>query len=264
MNESAAKPDSASVDANEVEYYARLAHTWWDAHGPFWPLHRLNALRVGYLKRELAHAFGRNPDAPQPLADLDMLDVGCGGGLLAEAIAALGARVHGIDVVAGNLVAAREHARAQPYRLTYELTTIEELARGSQRYDAVLTLEVVEHVVDLPGFIAACTRVVKPGGVIAVATINRTWRAWLFAIVGAEYVLRWLPRGTHQWRKFVRPRYLRQLLEARGFTVFAERGVRVNPLTRRFSTTGDLRVNYLLLAARAHEERATAAADPLV
>jgi 2-polyprenyl-6-hydroxyphenyl methylase/3-demethylubiquinone-9 3-methyltransferase len=250
MSKAETKPFSASVDMHEVAYYAKRAHTWWDEHGPFWPLHRLNALRVDYLKRELATAFGRNPDAPQPLADLDVLDVGCGGGLLAEAMAALGARVHGIDVVEGNILTARHHARSRPYRITYEATTIEELARGAQRYDVVLTLEVVEHVADLASFMAACTSVVKPGGILAVATINRTWRSWLFAIAGAEYVLRWLPRGTHQWRKFVRPRFLRQLLDAHGFEVFAERGVRVNPLNRRFSTTGDLSVNYMLLATR--------------
>lgn len=249
MRKMPAKPFSASVDRNELAYYATRAHTWWDEHGPFWPLHRLNTLRIGYLKRELALALGRDPAARQPLADLDVLDVGCGGGLLAEAMASLGARVHGIDIVAGNIATARQHARAQPWRITDEVTTIEDLARGSQRYDVVLTLEVVEHVADLAGFIAACTDVVEPGGIIAIATINRTWRSWLFAILGAEYVLHWLPRGTHQWRKFVRLRFLRQLLAAQGFEVFAERGVRVNPLTRRFSTTGDLSVNYMLLAA---------------
>ncbi|MGR9091000.1 MAG: bifunctional 2-polyprenyl-6-hydroxyphenol methylase/3-demethylubiquinol 3-O-methyltransferase UbiG [Gammaproteobacteria bacterium] len=258
MTKAPAKPFSASVDMAEVEHYASLAHTWWDERGPFWPLHRLNALRVGYLKRELAHAFRRNPDAPQPLADIDLLDVGCGGGLLAEAMAALGARVHGIDVVEGNIRTARHHARSQPYRIDYDVTTIEELARSNRRYDVVLTMEVVEHVAELTSFMAACTSVVKPGGILAVATINRTWRSWLFAILGAEYVLRWLPRGTHQWRKFVRPQFLRQLLETQGFDMLAERGVRVNPLTRRFSTTSDLSVNYTLLAVRANENIARA------
>lgn len=264
MSKAGTKPGSSSIDMNEVVYYAKRAHTWWDEHGPFWPLHRLNALRVDYLKRELAHACNRDPEVSQPLADLDVLDVGCGGGLLAEALAALGARVHGIDVVAGNIVAARQHARAQQHQITYDVTTIEELALGTQRYDVVLTLEVVEHVANLAAFMAACTSVVKPGGILAVATINRTLRSWLFAIIGAEYILRWLPRGTHQWRKFVRPQFLRQLLEARGFKVFAARGVRVNPLNRRFSTTADLSVNYMLLAVRSNGKTAPADTAPSI
>lgn len=250
MSDASSKPFSASIDMAEIDRYAALAHTWWDPRGPFWPLHRLNALRTQYLKTALARALKRDANSPLPLRGLTVLDVGCGGGLLAEAMAALGARVHGIDVVEGNVRTARFHARSQPWPLTYEVTTAEALAATRQRYDIVLTMEVVEHVADLGSFLDACANLVNPGGIMSVATINRTWRSWLFAIIGAENILQWLPRGTHQWQRFVKPAELERILRGNDFTIFDECGVRINPLTRRFSTTGNLAVNYMTLARR--------------
>lgn len=245
-------PQPASVDPAEVEFYERLADTWWNDAGPFWPLHRLNRLRTGWLRDRLCSHFGLDASAPRPLAGLDVLDIGCGGGILSVAMAACGARVHGIDVTARNIATARQHVASTPalegLDLRFDATSAEALASNGARYDAVLSMEVVEHVADLPGFVAANCRLVKSGGALAMSTINRTLRSFVFAIVGAEYVLRWLPRGTHQWSRFPRPEELADLLERDGFEVDRYTGVGVNPFTRRFRLISNLDVNYMLLA----------------
>ncbi len=238
----------ASVDPVEVEYYSKLADTWWDSKGPFWPLHKLNALRSDYIRGVLCDAFDRNPDARRPLEGITILDVGCGGGILSEAMAKLGAVVHGIDVVERNIVVAEHHAGDSGLPVRYELVTAETLASRGARYDAVLNMEVVEHVADLRGFMRACCALVKPSGLMFVATINRTLLSFVFAIVGAEYVLRWLPRGTHRWHQFPKPRELEAFLADGGFQIKARTGVKVNPLTRRFSLTRNMAVNYMLVA----------------
>ena len=235
------------VDPQQAAFYDRLASTWWDRAGPFWPLHTLNALRTAYLRDVLARAFGRDPADARPLDGLTVVDVGCGGGILSESIAALGAHVHGIDVVARNLEVARRHAAAGTLDVRYEDVTAAALAA---RYDIMLNMEVVEHVPDVPAFMADCARLVRPGGVMALATINRTALSWLFAIVGAEYVLRWLPRGTHRWDRFVTPTEASTLLERNGLAVFARAGVRVNPLNRHFALSRIMAVNYMLVARR--------------
>ena len=243
----------ASVDPEEVAYYSRLADTWWDTAGPFWPLHRLNALRSDYIRRVLCEAFDRDAGAPQPLEGLTLLDVGCGGGILSEAMAKLGASVDGIDVVERNIVVAEHHAEGAGLPLRYELVTAEALAERGARYDAVLNMEVVEHVADLPGFMQACCALVKPAGLMFIATINRTLLSYAFAIVGAEYVLRWLPRGTHRWRQFPTPSELEELLLRDDFRLTARTGVRVNPLNRHFSLTPSMAVNYMVVAQRASD-----------
>ncbi len=240
-----------NVDPREVSHYTGLAETWWDESGPFWPLHRLNRLRTAYLRNQLSQAFGRDASSPAPLHGLDVLDVGCGGGILSEAIARLGANVHGIDVVERNIAIAQAHANSSQLDIGYELVTAAALASRGARYDVVLNMEVVEHVPDVPSFMADCASLVRPGGVMSVATINRTALSWLFAIVGAEYVLRWLPRGTHQWRRFVTPNELVDLLHASDFAVTARSGVRVNPLTRAFTLQTSTAVNYMLIASKA-------------
>lgn len=239
-----------SVDPAEAAFYTRLADTWWDQDGPFWPLHRLNGLRTGFIRRQLCEALGRDMAERAPLSGLEVLDIGCGGGILSEAIAALGATVHGVDVVERNIAVAREHARRRGNGVRYEVSSAEALREAGQRYDVVLNMEVVEHVADVQGFMDACAALVKPGGIMFVATINRTVRSFLFAIIGAEYVLRWLPRGTHRWRRFPTPRELEHRLNGAGLTVRDRRGVRVNPLTRSFSLCDSLAVNYMLVAHR--------------
>ncbi|MGR8921046.1 MAG: bifunctional 2-polyprenyl-6-hydroxyphenol methylase/3-demethylubiquinol 3-O-methyltransferase UbiG [Gammaproteobacteria bacterium] len=245
---SSGSASASSIDPAEAVRYAALAATWWDTQGPFWPLHRLNTLRTAYLREQLAASAGRDPVNDAPLAGLEVLDVGCGGGLLAEAMAALGASVQGIDVVPRNIAIARSHAAEQPaLDLDYAVDTAESLAARGRRFDVVLSMEVVEHVADLDGFFDACMRLVRPGGHLAVATLNRTLRALLFAIIGAEYVLGWLPRGTHQWRRFVRPEEISALAAARAFREVSRTGVAVNPLTRRFRLCDSMAVNYMML-----------------
>ena len=239
-----------SIDPDEVAYYERLALTWWDTSGPFWPLHRLNTLRVAYLRQFLADYFQRDASLPQPLAGISMLDVGCGGGILSEAMARLGASVTGIDVVERNIAVARRHSQYAELDIEYRLISAEALLAEGVTYDVVLNMEVVEHVADLPGFMQACCELVAPTGVMTLATINRTWLSWLFAIVGAEYILRWLPKGTHQWRRFPKPEELEQHLSNHEMNVIARTGVRVNPLTRGFGLTSIMAVNYMLIASR--------------
>jgi len=248
--------EASSIDPKEVAFYERLAKTWWDPVGPFWPLHRLNNLRVDYLREHLCRHFGRDIRAEQPLADLNVLDVGCGGGILSEAIAQLGTRVTGIDVVEKNLNIASSHARQSALTIDYRHTTVEALAGTSERFDVVLNMEVVEHVVDLDGFLAASSSLIATGGLMSVATINRNLLAWLVAIVGAEYILRWMPQGTHQYNKLRRPGEIEQRLRTAGLEVFARTGVRVNPFNRSLHLTPFMGINYMLIAAhcRNHTE----------
>jgi len=242
---------ASSVDPAEVAYYERLADLWWDDQGPFWPLHRLNDFRIRYIRDILVRLTGRDAGAARPLAGLNTLDIGCGGGILSESMDRLGARVHGIDVTEKNIHVARRHVAQTGLSVTYEHVSAETLsADAPESYDVVLDMEVVEHVADLPVFLAACCGLLKPGGVMLVATINRTWLSWLFAIVGAEYILRWLSKGTHQWRRFRRPDEIEQLIAEHGLQVVDRTGVRVNPLTRSFSYTGSLAVNYMLAARK--------------
>jgi 2-polyprenyl-6-hydroxyphenyl methylase/3-demethylubiquinone-9 3-methyltransferase len=240
---------SASADPEEMRRFERLAETWWDAGGPFWPLHRLNALRTGYLRDRLAAHFQRDPRTARPLEGLRVLDIGCGGGILSESMARLGARVTGIDVVARNVAIATRHSAAEGLAIDYRAVGVEQLG-GEAPFDVVLNMEVVEHVSGLEGFMAGCAARVRPGGVMVVATLNRTLKAWLFAIVGAEYVLGWLPRGTHRWGKFVTPQEIEALCRTGGLEVVTRTGVRMNPFTRQLHLARSLAVNYMLIAAR--------------
>jgi len=242
--------ESTTIDPQEVAYYTRLADQWWDEQGKLWPLHRLNRLRVDYLRKAICRHFGRAFDTRQPLTGLSVLDIGCGGGILAESMARLGATVHGIDVVERNIHVASEHSRQAGIEVHYEYVDTADLVGRNQRYDVVLNMEVVEHVADLPAFMSQCTQLVKPEGIIFIATINRNPLSWLVAIIGAEYVLRWLPIGTHQWRRFVKPGELEAMLADNGMVVNASAGVRINPFNRKFSLTRRLPVNYMLSAIR--------------
>jgi len=241
---------AASVDPKEVAYYQRLAALWWTEDGPFWPLHRLNALRVEYLRRHICRHFDRDPTATRTLSGLRMLDIGCGGGILSEAVRRLGAHVTGVDVVEKNIHIARLHAQQAGLDIDYRAATAEALAARGEQFDMVLNMEVVEHVADLPGFMRACTTLVRPGGLMSIATINRTPIAWLVAIVGAEHVLRWLPKGTHHYRKLRKPQEVIALLNDADFAVLAQTGVRVNPFKRSLHLTRFMGVNYMLVAAK--------------
>ncbi|HYN79197.1 MAG TPA: bifunctional 2-polyprenyl-6-hydroxyphenol methylase/3-demethylubiquinol 3-O-methyltransferase UbiG [Lamprocystis sp. (in: g-proteobacteria)] len=243
----------AGIDPAEVAYYERLAHRWWDTAGPFWPLHRLNAFRVGYLRDNLpqwlGQSLGQAAAEDRPFAGLRVLDIGCGGGILSESVARLGATVVGVDVTEKNLRVARLHAGREGLVIDYRLRSVEQLAQTGEVFDLVLNMEVVEHVEHPSAFLAQGARLVRPGGIMVVSTINRTWAAAVIAIWGAELVLRWLPRGTHHYRKLVRPREVIAGL-GEGFRVLDRTGVRVNPFNRAFSLTRWMGVNYMLVAQR--------------
>lgn len=239
----------STIDPREVAYYERLATEWWDEGGKFWPLHRLNRVREAYLKQQICRHFGRDAETDNPLQGLAIVDIGCGGGILAESMARLGATVTGIDIVGKGLRVAKQHSLSQRLDIEYLECTAEKLAAQEQRFDVVLNMEVVEHVLDLPGFMRSCTQLLKPDGVTLIATINRNPMSWLFAIIGAEYILQWLPRGTHKWSKFVKPAELGTLLALDGLAIKAISGVGINPFNKRFSLTRKLLVNYMLVAA---------------
>jgi len=240
--------ESPTIDRRELAYYDRLAQQWWDKSGKFWPLHRLNELRREYLAQSICKHFGRDPQDAAPLTGLSVLDIGCGGGILAESMAILGASVKGIDVVEKSIEVARRHSRLSRLPIDYEIVSVEEMVERGQDYDVLLNMEVVEHVADLPRFMTCCNRLLARGGILFIATINRNPLSWLFAIVGAEYILRWLPRGTHSWKKFVRPAELSEMLACDGLTVSATTGVSVNPFTREFRLSNRSAVNYMLSA----------------
>ena len=255
--------EHTSIDSSEVAFYERLSELWWTENGPFWPLHRMNALRVGYIRDILAGEFGLDPGAVEPLQGLRILDIGCGGGILSEAVARLGAQVQGVDVVEKNIRTARCHAEGSALPLVYETASAEILAGRGELYDAVLNMEVVEHVAELDVFLNACMKLVRPGGVMVVATLNRTLASWLGAIVMAEQVLRWLPRGTHRWSRFPTPLEVESLLSAGGFDVFARTGMGVNPFGMRFRLTPYMGINYILSARKSLcEDNEEEAADP--
>jgi len=240
----------STVDDAEVARFARIAERWWDPAGEFRPLHRINPVRLSFIRDRLAGHFGRDPRAFRPFAGLRLLDIGCGGGLISEPMAKLGFAVTGIDAGAETVEVARAHAAAAGLTVDYRQATAEELARSGERYDAVLALEVVEHVAEPAHFLATAARLVRPGGAFIAATINRTPKSFVMAIVGAEYLLRWLPRGTHHWDKFLRPSELAAALRPEGLAVRDLRGLGYDILGDRWTLGGDLAVNYLLFAVR--------------
>jgi 2-polyprenyl-6-hydroxyphenyl methylase/3-demethylubiquinone-9 3-methyltransferase len=248
-----AHASSSSVDPREVEYYHKLAQLWWDQNGPFWPLHRLNRLRLGYIKTKLSEHFELDERNEQPLLGLKVLDIGCGGGILAESMARLGASVTGIDVVEKNIAIASQHAASTGVNVSYQLSTVETLARSGSQFDVVLNMEVVEHVTSLVGFMESSCSLLKPGGMMFIATINRTLIAWLVAIVGAEYILRWMPKGTHRLSMFRKPAEIRDLLAQNRLMVKDLVGVGVNPLAKQMFLTRLRSVNYMLTAVHALE-----------
>ncbi|MGQ0664479.1 MAG: bifunctional 2-polyprenyl-6-hydroxyphenol methylase/3-demethylubiquinol 3-O-methyltransferase UbiG [Pseudomonadota bacterium] len=243
-------PTAASVDPAEIARFAALAEEWWDANGKFRPLHKLNPVRLAYIRDNLCRHFARPPLRPAPLQGLRVLDIGCGGGLIAEPLARLGAAVVGIDAGAPNVEVARHHARQSGLAIDYRHRAAEELAAAGESFDCVLALEVVEHVADLDSFLGAAAALTKPGGCLVIATLNRTARAFLLAIVGAEYVLGWLARGTHDWSKFVRPSELASALRGRGVEIAGLDGISYDPLAGAWRPSRDLGVNYMAFARK--------------
>jgi 2-polyprenyl-6-hydroxyphenyl methylase / 3-demethylubiquinone-9 3-methyltransferase len=246
------QPTSAgTIDQDEVERFSRLAAQWWDARGPMAPLHKFNPVRLAYIRDRAAEYFGRDPKRLDSLAGLRILDIGCGGGILSEPLARLGALVVGADPSESNIAVARNHAAQSGLSIDYRNTTAEALAEAGESFDVVLAMEVVEHVADVGLFVDLTASMVKPGGLMFVATLNRTMKSFVLAIVGAEYILRWLPRGSHQWDKFVTPNELEIAIEQSGLQLTGETGVIYNLLADRWQLSTDMDVNYMVVAEKA-------------
>ncbi|HEX2136078.1 MAG TPA: bifunctional 2-polyprenyl-6-hydroxyphenol methylase/3-demethylubiquinol 3-O-methyltransferase UbiG [Microvirga sp.] len=241
---------AASIDPAEVARFERLAETWWDPKGPMRALHKLNPVRLAYIRDQACRRFGRDPKGVRPLEGLSVLDVGCGGGILSEPLARIGAAVTGLDPAPTNVSVARLHAERTGVEVAYRNETVEAVVARGERFDLVLAMEVVEHVADVSAFVRACAEAVRPGGLLVMATINRTLRSFALAIVGAEYVLGWLPRGTHQWDRFVTPEELAMAIEAAGLAVSDLRGVVYSPLRDEWLLARDTAVNYMVAAER--------------
>lgn len=241
---------AGTVDAGEVAHFARLAGQWWDPRGAWATLHRFNPVRLGYIRDRTAARFDRDAKRLDSLKGLRILDIGCGGGVLSEPLARLGAAVVGADPVADNIAAAQHHAAQAGLAIDYRCTTAEALAEKGEAFDVVLAMEVVEHVADFALFIALAAALVKPGGLFFVATLNRTVKSFALLIVGAEYILRWIPRGTHQWDKFVTPAELETALERGGLRVVGQTGVIYNLFADRFQLSSDMDANYMVVAEK--------------
>jgi 2-polyprenyl-6-hydroxyphenyl methylase/3-demethylubiquinone-9 3-methyltransferase len=241
----------STVDAGEVARFSALAATWWDPRGEMGMLHKFNPVRLGYIKTAACRQFARDAKRLDSLTGLRILDIGCGGGILSEPLARLGGVVVGADPAEPNIAAAKLHAEAAGLAIDYRASTAEALADTGERFDIVLAMEVVEHVADLSLFVKRCAEMVKPGGLMIAATINRTLKSFALAIVGAEYVLRWLPRGTHQWDKFVTPAELEAALTRHGLQVTEETGVIYSLIADRWQLSNDMDVNYMLTAEKA-------------
>jgi 2-polyprenyl-6-hydroxyphenyl methylase / 3-demethylubiquinone-9 3-methyltransferase len=241
-------PTDSSVDPGEVAKFSALAAEWWDPSGKFAPLHKFNPVRLEFIRREAAARFGRDTRGLRPFEGLTLLDIGCGGGLLSEPMARLGFAVIGADASERNIGTARAHAAGSGLIINYRAATAEKLVAEGLTFDVVLNMEVVEHVADVGAYLAACAGLLKPGGITIVATLNKTLKSLALAKIGAEYVLGWLPRGTHDWNRFVAPEELRVRLEENGLSILKTQGVSFDPLNWDWKLSSDVDVNYMVVA----------------
>ena len=242
---------ASSIDPKEVEQFSRIAAEWWDPKGKFAPLHKFNPVRLAFIRDQVQARFGRDPKAIRPFEGLRLLDIGCGGGLLCEPMTRLGFQVTGVDASERNIGTASAHAAEQGLVIDYRATTAEDLlAAGERPFDVILNMEVIEHVADPGAYLRDCARLLAPGGLMIVATLNRTLKALALAKIGAEYVLRWVPAGTHDWNKFLKPEELRSFLDGEPVAVQGPFGVAFNPLTDRWVRSSDCDINYLVTVTR--------------
>lgn len=248
---SPSRPASASLDDADVARFEALGDDWWNPRGSMQALHKFNPVRIAYIRDQICQHLGRDWRNPLPLEGIRILDIGCGGGVLSEPLARLGATVTGIDPAPGNVEIAIRHAAKSALPVTYLATTAEDLVAQGHSYDVVLAMEVVEHVRNPAAFIKTACALVEPGGLFFAATLNRTLKSFALAIVGAEYVLRWVAKGTHQWEKFLTPRELERMITKGGIEVFDEAGVSYNPLRDAWSQSKDTSVNYMMAGKKA-------------
>ena len=241
----------SSIDPADVARFSRIAAEWWDPRGKFAPLHKFNPVRLGFIRDQALYRFGRDPKARRPFEGLRLLDIGCGGGLLCEPMTRLGFSVTGVDASERNIGTASAHAAEQGLTIDYRASTAEALLEaGEPPFDVILNMEVIEHVADPGEFLRDCAKLLKPGGLMIVATLNRTLKAFALAKVGAEYVLRWLPVGTHDWSKVLKPEELRGFLDGEAVAVDGPFGVAYDPLTGRWLQSHDTEVNYMMTVVR--------------
>jgi len=238
----------STIDADEIAKFTAMAAEWWDPAGKFKPLHKFNPTRLAYIRENVCRRFARDPGSETPFDGLTLLDIGCGGGLLSEPMTRLGAKVTGADASEANIKTAALHAKQSGLAIDYRATTAEALCAEGAKFDIILNMEVIEHVAAPPAFMQHCAALINPGGIMFLATLNRTLKSFALAIVGAEYVLGWLPRGTHDWHKFITPDELDQMAEAAGLAITTSTGVSYNPLLDRWNRSGDMAVNYMALA----------------
>ena len=253
---------TSTVDQADIAQFERLGSAWWDEDGPMRALHQINPVRIGYIRDLVVGHFAEAPGSGAPLSGLSILDIGCGAGILSEPLTRLGGLVTGLDPASGNISAAREHASNVGLDIDYRTTTAELMAETGAMYDVVLAMEVVEHVVRMPAFVKTACGLVRPGGLLIASTLNRTLKSFALAIVGAEYVLGWLPKGTHHWEKFVTPDELEAAITGGGLHVMDQTGMIFNPVTRAWSLGRDTGVNYLMAASRTPARLRTQAASP--
>jgi 2-polyprenyl-6-hydroxyphenyl methylase/3-demethylubiquinone-9 3-methyltransferase len=239
-----------TINPDEAAKFERMAEEWWDPAGKFRPLHKFNPVRIGYIRDHAILHFGKDGGARRPLEGLTILDIGCGGGLLCEPMARLGAQVTGVDVVERNIAVAQLHAAQSGLAIDYRTTTAEALAAEGARFDLVLNMEVVEHVDNVPLYMKSCAALTRPGGLLFTATINRTLRGYALAVFAAENILRWLPRGSHDWQKFLTPEENSARLTRNGLKVTDRTGVVYHPLADEWRPGLDLGVNYMVLAEK--------------
>lgn len=241
----------STIDPAELAKFEAMASEWWDPNGKFKPLHMLNPCRLDYITTQIAAEFDRDLSAPKPFEGLWILDIGCGGGLLAEPMARMGAEVVGADAAERNIPVAKVHAEQMGLQIDYRHTTAEALAAAGEQFDAVLNMEVVEHVADPLAYLTACQQLLKPGGIMLCSTLNRNAKSYMMAIIGAEHVMRWLPKGTHEWSKFITPDELFELLRNAGLDPVDRKGFVFNPLGWSwFISDRDLSVNYVTASVK--------------
>ncbi len=253
LDQPLAEPTTA--DPKQIAYYNAMADEWWNPQGRFKTLHQLNPVRLRFICDRVARHFGRNPEKHLPLDGLRLLDIGCGGGLLSEPLALLGADVVGIDATAKMVHVASVHAAANYVDIDYRHALTEDLVEAGERFDVIVNTEVIEHVANVDGFVQSCCRLMNPGGIMVVATLNRTVKSLLFAKIAGEYILRLLPRGTHDWKHFIRPDELAGKLERHGVSVTELMGVKYSPWSGSFRLGDDHSVNYMAVATRPGKPR---------
>jgi 2-polyprenyl-6-hydroxyphenyl methylase/3-demethylubiquinone-9 3-methyltransferase len=242
---------SPSIDPGEVEKFAKMAAEWWNPKGKFGVLHLFNPVRLDWIKEQVCARFGLDPSIAEPFEGMRFLDIGCGGGLLCEPMAKLGATVVGVDPSEKNIKTAMVHATEGGLAIDYRVGTAEDLAEAGEKFDVILNMEVIEHVAGPAAFVKSCASMLKPGGLMFVATLNRTLKSFGLAIIGAEYVLRWLPKGTHEWEKFVKPDELELWLKEAGLTQKSGSGITYHPLANEWRKAKDMSVNYMVVAQAA-------------